>query len=65
MMTVAPLVATLLASQSAKLMAWLEGQGGPFRWTILAAPGKAWWRAIGEATQAKVARNLRRGRPLA
>jgi tRNA A-37 threonylcarbamoyl transferase component Bud32 len=26
---------------------------------------KAWWRAIAEATQAKVARNLHRGRPLA
>jgi serine/threonine protein kinase len=26
---------------------------------------KAWWRVIAEATQTKVARNLRRGRPLA
>jgi serine/threonine protein kinase len=26
---------------------------------------KKWWRAIAEATQIKVARNLRRGRPLA
>jgi tRNA A-37 threonylcarbamoyl transferase component Bud32 len=26
---------------------------------------KGWWRAVGEATQAKVARNLRSGRPLA
>jgi tRNA A-37 threonylcarbamoyl transferase component Bud32 len=26
---------------------------------------KAWWREIGQATQAKVARNTRRGRPLA
>jgi tRNA A-37 threonylcarbamoyl transferase component Bud32 len=37
-----------------------------FNWGLRGKTGwKVWWRLIAEATRAKVARNLRRGRPLA
>lgn len=35
--------AMLLASQSSNLLTWMEGIGGPFRWSFFADPGKSWW----------------------
>jgi hypothetical protein len=36
-------IATLLASQTATLVAWMEGTAGPLHWPFFAKPGRSWW----------------------
>jgi hypothetical protein len=39
------LVATVLASQSARLLGWMAGEGGPFHWNYLSNAGTELWKA--------------------
>lgn len=39
------LAATLLSSQSPRLLRWMSGTGGPFKWSYLSDAGTTLWRA--------------------